>query len=170
MKIGNRRPNHSINSFFDSIDSEEIYLSSANHDLLSAQEEVDLLIKASKGDVEAKNRIVLQNQKLVMSVAYKYIRNGSNLEFMDLIQYGNIGLIEAINRFEVNRGLRFSTYAQYWIWALIKRNSIKNRSQFSISEKDGDSIRVVNNAISQLSQCLGREPTNDEIASSLGIS
>jgi RNA polymerase primary sigma factor len=156
MKRGNRRTNHSLNSIFDSLDSEEIYLSSkeANHDLLSFQEEVDLFRKASNGDIEAKNKIILQNQKLVMSVAYKYRRSGSNLEFMDLIQYGNIGLLEAIKRFEVNRGLRFSTYAQYWIKAIIQRNSTKNRSPFSISERAGDSIRVVNNAISQLSQCL----------------
>ncbi len=108
-------------------DVEKIYINEVrNIPLLTSREEVDLLKRIANGDKNARKKFIESNLRLVISIANKYVNKG--LEFIDLIEEGNIGLIKAVDRFDVSKGFKFSTYATYWIRQSISR-AISNKSR-----------------------------------------
>lgn len=136
--------------------------------LLSPEEGKRLLIDIINGNKKARKKFIESNLRLVVSVAVKYV--GKGLDFEDLIQEGNIGLIKALDRFDINRGFKFSTYAVWWIRQTITRaihNSCRNiRIPVPVSED----INKYKRAKAELSMNLQHEPSNDEIAKALDIS
>ena len=123
--------------------------------LLSAEEEVELAIRMSEGDVAAKKRLSEANLRLVVSIAKRYV--GRGMQFLDLIQEGNLGLIKAVEKFDHTKGFKFSTYATWWIRQAITR----------IPVHMVETINKVKKVNSQLLHENGHEPTNEQIAEKL---
>ena len=136
--------------------------------LLTHEEEVKLSRQAEAGDQEARRRLIEKNLRLVVSVAKKY--RGMGLPFEDLIQEGNIGLIKAVERFDPEMGHRFSTYATWWIRQAISRAISDKGRVVRLPVHAGEKARKVARVRNALSAELGREPTAEEIAESLGWS
>ena len=135
--------------------------------LLNAEEERELLNRIQKGDIQAKERIVESNLRLVVSIAKKYQNNG--LSLMDLIQEANIGLLTAIDKFEPERGYRFSTYASWWIKQTISR-ALDNKSKLiRLPAYIVEGINKMKNAEKVLTIEFGRTPTDEELAKYMGI-
>ena len=130
--------------------------------LLTAAEEVDLSKRIEQGDLEAKERMINSNLRLVVSIAKKY--QGQELSLLDLIQEGIFGLIRAAEKFDWRKGYKFSTYATFWIRQAIQRG-IENRARtIRIPSHVGIRQRKIAQAETKLKLELGREPTDDEIA------
>ena len=136
--------------------------------LLTADEEMDLAIKASKGDRAAKDKLIESNLRLVVSIAKRY--NGRGLHILDLIQEGNTGLIKAIEKFDPSMGNKLSTYATWWIRQAITRTLADNAKTIRIPVHMVEVINKVNRMERQLTIELNREPTIEEVASKIGIS
>ncbi len=136
--------------------------------LLSADEENELAAKASMGDAEAKNRLTESNLRLVVSIAKKYTSRGMPL--LDLLQEGNMGLIKAVERFDKNKGFKFSTYATWWIRQAITRALADQSRTIRIPVHMVELINRVTRESRRLLQELGREPTVEELARELKMS
>jgi RNA polymerase primary sigma factor len=130
--------------------------------LLTAQEEVDLSKRIEQGDLEAKERMINSNLRLVVSIAKKY--QGQELSLLDLIQEGIFGLIRASEKFDWRKGYKFSTYATFWIRQAIQRGLANKARTIRIPVHIGQRERKIVRAERELSAKLGREPTDDEIA------
>jgi RNA polymerase primary sigma factor len=130
--------------------------------LLTAQEEVDLSKRIEQGDLEAKERMINSNLRLVVSIAKKY--QGQELSLLDLIQEGIFGLIRASEKFDWRKGYKFSTYATFWIRQAIQRGLANKARTIRIPVHIGQRERKIVRAERDLSARLGREPTDDEIA------
>ena len=149
-------------------DSFRMYLNDIERPILSEELEKVLLVEIKKGNKDARQLFIESNLRLVVSVAKKYTL--SNLELLDLIQEGNIGLIKAVDRFDLSQNLRFSTYAVYWIKQAIVR-ALKNKSRsIRIPVYLQDSFSNFQNVYISLSEQLGRKPTYKEIAENMQIS
>jgi RNA polymerase primary sigma factor len=135
-------------------------------DLLTHEEEIDLSKRAKQGDTRARQRLIEKNLRLVVSVAKKY--RGYGLPFEDLIQEGNIGLMKAVEKFDPERGFRFSTYATWWIRQAVQRAVADKGRTIRVPVHMGDKIRKMARAYNGLSAELEREPTDEEVARSLG--
>ncbi|MFN7017267.1 MAG: RNA polymerase sigma factor RpoD/SigA [Fimbriimonadales bacterium] len=133
--------------------------------LLQPDEELELLRRAQQGDLEAQNRLIESNLRLVVSVARRYVRPGLPLE--DLVQEGAIGLFKAIHNFDVERGLRFSTYAVHWIRQSVGRAADAQTNMIRLPNHAIDSLRKIERTRNELRAALGREPTVEEIAQRL---
>ena len=135
--------------------------------LLTPEEEIDLAIRISENDESAKRRLAEANLRLVVSIAKRYV--GRGMQFLDLIQEGNLGLIKAADKFDYTKGFKFSTYATWWIRQAITRAIADQARTIRIPVHMVETINKVKKANSQLLHENGRDPTAEEIAERLGM-
>lgn len=149
-------------------DSLNMYLKEIRqYPLLSAEEERDLIARIGRGDMVARDKLVESNLRLVVSIAKKYQNNG--LALMDLIQEANIGLLYAIEKFEPERGYRFSTYASWWIKQTISRALDNKSKMIRLPAYVVEGVNKMKNVERALTISLGREPTLEEVAKEMGM-
>lgn len=137
--------------------------------LLTSEQEVELAKRILEGDEYAKKELSERNLKLVVSIAKKYV-NRSSMQFLDLIQEGNLGLLKAVEKFDYTKGFRFSTYATWWIRQSITRAIADQARTIRIPVHMVETIHRLSRVSKQLMQELGRDPTNAEIAERMGLS
>jgi RNA polymerase primary sigma factor len=135
--------------------------------LLTPQQEIELAAKIKKGDAAARERMINSNLRLVVTIAHDYANLG--LPLLDLISEGNIGLTKAVERFEPGKGAKLSTYAMWWIKQSIKRALANQSKTIRLPVHLVDKVAKVRRVSLQMSDELGREPTDDELGEEIGI-
>src|SRR5712672_1155717 len=135
--------------------------------LLTPQQEIELAKKIKKGDAAARERMINANLRLVVTIARDYANLG--LPLLDLISEGNIGLTKAVERFDPKKGAKLSTYAMWWIKQAIKRALANQSKTIRLPVHLVDKVAKVRRLSLQMSEELGREPTDDELGEEIGI-
>ena len=135
--------------------------------LLNAEEEVNLALRIKEGDQEAKQQLAEANLRLVVSIAKRYV--GRGMQFLDLIQEGNMGLMKAVEKFDHTKGFKFSTYATWWIRQAITRAIADQARTIRIPVHMVETINKLVRIQRQLLQDLGREPTPEEIGAEMDL-
>ncbi len=149
-------------------DPVKVYLKEIGHvQLLSAEEEIELAMKIANNDEAAKSRLAEANLRLVVSIAKRYV--GRGMQFLDLIQEGNLGLIKAVDKFDHTKGFKFSTYATWWIRQAITRAIADQARTIRIPVHMVETINKVKKTNSQLLHKIGRDPSAEEIAQELDM-
>ena len=149
-------------------DSVRMYLKEIGRvPLLSADEEVELALRIQEGDTEAKQELAEANLRLVVSIAKRYV--GRGMQFLDLIQEGNMGLMKAVEKFDHTKGFKFSTYATWWIRQAITRAIADQARTIRIPVHMVETINKLVRVQRQLLQDLGREPTPEEIGAEMDL-
>ncbi|MCR5700352.1 MAG: RNA polymerase sigma factor RpoD [Candidatus Saccharibacteria bacterium] len=155
-----------VDSFAD--DSVRLYLREIGKiPLLTPEEEAKLAQRIVKGDKKAKDKMVESNMRLVVSIAKRY--GGRGLDFLDLIQEGNTGLLRAVEKFDPDKGFKFSTYATWWVRQAITRAIADQARTIRIPVHMVETINKVLRTTRKLTTELNREPTNEEIAKALDM-
>lgn len=139
----------------------------ARHKLLQGREEIELARAAKAGDALSRKRLINANLRLVVSIAKRYMNRG--LSFQDLIQEGNLGLMRAADKFDPERGFKFSTYATWWIRQAISRAIANTSRTIRIPVHVNEVLSLLRKQVRVLMQNLGRKPTIDEIVEASGM-
>jgi len=163
----NGEANSSIKSVTDvwapDLDATQLYLNEIGFSpLLSAEEEVHFGRLVQRGDAAARSRMIVSNLRLVVKIARRYMNRG--LALLDLIEEGNLGLIHAVEKFDPERGFRFSTYATWWIRQTIERAIMNQARTIRLPIHVVKEINVYLRAVRHLAQSLDREPAPDDVA------
>ena len=149
-------------------DSVKMYLKEIGQvPLLTTEEEVELAKRMNEGDMSARDKLSVANLRLVVSIAKRYV--GRGMHFLDLIQEGNLGLMKAVEKFDYERGFKFSTYATWWINQSITRAIADQARTIRIPVHMVETINKLGRVSRNLLQTLGREPSAAEIAEKMGI-
>jgi RNA polymerase primary sigma factor len=135
--------------------------------LLTAAQEVELAKRIEKGDQDALQKFIMSNLRLVVSIAKRY--TGRGLPMLDLIQEGNIGLMRAVQKYDWRKGFKFSTYATWWIRQAVTRAIADKARTIRLPVHMGEAITRLNQVTQRLTQQLGRDPTEEEVARALGV-
>src|SRR3954466_3461288 len=150
-------------------DALQLFLNEVSrHPLLTAEQEVELAKRIERGELEAKERMINSNLRLVVSIAKKY--QGNELPLLDLIQEGILGLIRASEKFDWRRGYKFSTYATFWIRESIQRGLANKGRTIRLPVHIGQRERKVARSERELAARLGRDPTDEEVAEAAELS
>ncbi|TAJ15946.1 sigma-70 family RNA polymerase sigma factor [Patescibacteria group bacterium] len=151
-------------------DSIQMYLREiGQYPLLTGQEERDFAKRITEGDDEAKNLLARANLRLVVSIAKKYASRSSDLSLLDLIQEGNLGLFKAVDKFDYEKGFKFSTYATWWIRQAITRALADQSRTIRIPVHMVETIAKYKQIVRRLEQDLGRDPMPEEISAEMGV-
>jgi RNA polymerase primary sigma factor len=154
---------------FGDDDSVRVYLKEiSRHKLLTGHEEIELARAIKAGDSAARRRLIQANLRLVVSVAKRYRNQG--ISFQDLVQEGSLGLMRAVEKFDAERGNKFSTYATWWIRQAVTRALANKSRTIRVPVHMNDTINKLRKADRELAQDLGRKATFDELSKSSGIS
>ncbi len=150
------------------LDTVKLYLQEIRKTpLLTFEEEQALAKRVQEGDQEARGKMIQSNLRLVVAIGKRYINRG--LPFSDIIEEGNLGLIRAVEKFEYQRGFRFSTYASWWIRQSIERAIANQVRIIRLPVHVGELVNSYSRTIRKLTQLLGREPSNEEVAKKMRI-
>lgn len=161
-RAGAEREDH----FSRNLDATQLYLNEIGFSpLLSAEEEVYYARRALRGDQAARQRMIESNLRLVVKISRRYVNRG--LALLDLIEEGNLGLIRAVEKFDPERGFRFSTYATWWIRQTIERAIMNQTRTIRLPIHVVKELNIYLRAARELTQKLDHEPTSDEIATLL---
>jgi RNA polymerase primary sigma factor len=162
-------PDYQAEKSFADDDSVKTYLREiSRHKLLSGREEIELARASRGGDMLARQRLIQSNLRLVVSIAKRY--RSSGISFQDLVQEGSLGLMRAVEKFDPERGNKFSTYATWWIRQAVSRALANKSRAIRVPVHMNDTISKLRKADRQLAQTLGRVPTFEELSQASGFS
>ena len=154
------------------INTINVYLKDiGRYPLLDSEEEIILAKKISDGDIEAQKKLIESNLRLVANIAVKYMRayGSKNLDYLDMVQEGNLGLIHAVEKFDYKKGYKFSTFATYWIMAYIKKSIVRKEENIRIPDGVYELYRKFKKTNNDLYSNLGRKPKLEEVADEMQI-